>query len=115
MNEHTIDLVKGLTRGPCGCQYNMGSCSISTYDPYTGKTTPGHYDRGPRTHHCMRCRAREALEADGIPYEKDDRPFWPLLEMGVKLKVDCEPMMGLGGQTFVTTGSIGVADLGVKG
>jgi hypothetical protein len=102
----TVDLVIGLSKGPCGCQWNMGSMSIGTYDPYTDKMTPGHYDRGPRTHHCMRCQAREALDADGVEYEKDDRAFWPLLQMGVKLKIDAEPMMGLGGQTFVTTGSV---------
>lgn len=72
MNDNTVSFVKRLSVGPCECQWNMGSFSPATYDPHTGKTDPGHYDRGPQTHHCMRCRARAALDADGVDYVKDD-------------------------------------------
>lgn len=30
------------------------------------------YDPGPKKE-CMRCKARRALEADGVEYDKDDR------------------------------------------
>jgi len=72
--ENTIELVKSLSKGPCGCQYNMGSFGVS-WDSATGEQK-STYDRGPRTTHCIRCRAREALDADDIEYEKDDRRQW---------------------------------------
>lgn len=64
-----IDLVKGLSCGPCLCMHPMGSGGLS-YDPITGKTS-AHYDPGPRIE-CLRCRARACLEADSIEYEKVD-------------------------------------------
>ena len=108
MNDRTIDFVKSLTPGPCSCEYNMGSCSIPYYDTVTGETSPGHYDRGPRTRHCIRCQAREALEADGIPYEKDDRPQWDwFMRMGGKIPIDTAPKT-MGGEVWVgiVSGSI---------
>jgi hypothetical protein len=108
MNDHVISFVKSLAAGPCGCQYNNGRCSISTYDPYTGVTTPPEFDRGPRTHHCLRCRSREVLEADGIPYEKDDRPQWDWLVNG--MKIDAATACKTLGEVWVGTVS-GSADL----
>ena len=69
--DNVVGLVKGLSEGRCFCYYINGSASLSTYDPMTGKVTQGHYDPGTKVT-CLRCRARAALEADGIEYEKVD-------------------------------------------
>jgi len=71
LSERTTSLVKDLSKGRCTCYYINGSCSISTFDPVTGKVTQGHYDPGTKMT-CLRCKARAALEADGIEYEKID-------------------------------------------
>lgn len=76
MNEKVISFVKSLSVGPCSCRWDAGSATCGTYDTITGKRTYGHYDRGPRTHHCVRCRAREALDADKIEYSKSDSEGW---------------------------------------
>jgi hypothetical protein len=69
MHKSTIDLVKSLGRGTCTCYFSMGS-SYSEVDLTTGKFI-NTYDKGPRQT-CLRCQAREALEADKIEYEKVD-------------------------------------------
>lgn len=71
MSQHAsiIDLVKGLSRGPCLCMHLMASCGWSC-DPVTGKTS-AHYDPGSKIE-CLRCKARTCLEVDGIEYEKVD-------------------------------------------
>ena len=106
MFENTVDLVKYMSVGPCCCRYECGSCSSGYYNPESGDRTPGHYDRGPRTFHCDRCKARSALEADGIPYEKDDRVNWARIYEGVKLNTACAPSPLF--QGVIVTGSLGV-------
>jgi hypothetical protein len=75
MHDNTVALVKSLSAGRCGCYHINGSASSATHDPATGEVMPGHYDPGQLVK-CMRCKAREALEADGIDYVKDDRETW---------------------------------------
>ena len=108
MNDHVVNLVKELSRGPCGCEYNMGSAT-SGYVEFDGTKHPGTFDRGPRTYFCTRCKARQALEEDGVPYEKDDRYFPDFARWG-KLKIDAEPMI-LG---TVITGTITFGPTGVN-
>lgn len=109
MSDNVIAFAKSFARWKCSCEYNMGSCSIGTFDPLTGKSTPGHYDRGPRTFHCNSCKAREALEADGIEYEKDKQQVYDglqyMVDHGIKVPIDtaCKTFEG---QTFVTSGSL---------
>jgi len=69
MDSNVVGLVKSLSMGPCSCYRGMGSCSWS----YNSQTGEADYktDPGPLTT-CLRCRARQALEADGIDYEKVD-------------------------------------------
>jgi hypothetical protein len=74
MTQRSVNLIKSLSRGPCSCQYEKDSFSV-TWDPTMGKTNYAG-DLGPRTQQCTRCRAREALEADGIEYDKDDKFSW---------------------------------------
>jgi len=71
MGARTESLAKDLSQGRCTCYYINGSCNISSYDPMTGKVSPGHYDPGTKIT-CLRCKAREALEADHVEYEKVD-------------------------------------------
>jgi len=71
MTERTVALVKELSKGRCSCYWRDGSASISTWDPMTGKVSPGHYDPGTKVT-CLRCQAREALDHDGVEYEKID-------------------------------------------
>ena len=87
--KRTVDFVTAMSVGPCSCRYECGSSSSGFYDPTSGEWTPGSYDRGPRTFHCDRCKAREALDADGIEYVKDDRINWSRVYEGVKLGIDC--------------------------
>jgi hypothetical protein len=72
MNERTVNLVKALSVGRCSCYHINGSGNIATFDPMTGEVTPGHYNPGHLVQ-CLRCQAREALDADGVVYTKDDR------------------------------------------
>jgi hypothetical protein len=105
MFEKTIAFVIERSKGPCVCEYNMGSCNIGTWDPMTGVKTPGHYDRGPCTRKCERCLARAVLDADGVVYEKDDRRQWePWM---VNMKIDCAaaPMM----LDTIVTGTVNLA------
>ena len=71
MNDHTVAMMKELSKGRCSCYNINGSGNIPTYDCATGQMIEGHYDPGTKIT-CMRCQAREALEADGIEYEKVD-------------------------------------------
>ena len=97
-----IDFVKSLSIGPCSCAYNMGSFNVS-YDYATGKSVMSG-DKGPRTHHCTRCRAREALERDGIEYVKDDTVHYVAYN---GMNACAAPsLMPEGSISFVTTGSL---------
>ena len=75
MPDNVINFVKSLSIGPCGCYRTGGSCSISCVSPYTSfvpaEPAVTHYDPGYLVR-CQRCRARAALEDDGVDYEKDD-------------------------------------------
>jgi hypothetical protein len=103
MYDSVVGFVKSLTMGPCGCYYPNGSFSMS-WDPVTGKQKM-ESDTGPKTQ-CMRCRARACLEADGIPYDKDDRGFWSMHNMGVRPNVCCaNPADLLGGTVTVMSGT----------
>jgi hypothetical protein len=101
MNDNVIAMVKDLSRGPCSCSYQNGSFGIG-WNPTTGKQTFSG-DPGPKTE-CMRCRARRCLEADNVEYEKDDRAFWTLHNMGVKLN-PATACKSFEGQVFVTSGT----------
>lgn len=70
--ERTVNFVKEMARGPCNCRYDCGSASTGYYDDLIDAWVPGKFDRGPRTLHCQRCQAREALNADGIEFATDD-------------------------------------------
>lgn len=61
--QRTIDLVKQMTIGPCTCYHINGSLSIGP--------EATSLDMGTRVE-CARCKARAALEADGIDYNKDE-------------------------------------------
>ena len=63
--EKTVEFVKSLTRGPCSCWYDSGLAGLIV-------GISSFATKGPRTVHCTRCQAREALEADGVEYVKDD-------------------------------------------
>jgi len=69
MHENTIALVKSMTVGVCSCYTEGGSCSFGM-DLETGR--PIHSSTPGIKVQCMRCKAREALDADGIEYEKVD-------------------------------------------
>jgi hypothetical protein len=100
MHEKIIALVKSLSIGPCSCRYDCGSASSGYYDYLHETFVPGISERGPRTHHCNRCIAREALEADGITYTKDDR--WPASHYaGMTFNVNCAPTVLDGVVTIV--------------
>jgi hypothetical protein len=95
-----IAFVKDRAKGPCSCQYNMGRLSIG-WDPVTNESKHD-YDRGPRTHYCLRCQARAALDADGIEYDKDDARNWAQFvtdHPGVKFNVDAAPSLTQEGST----------------
>jgi hypothetical protein len=69
MHDNTIALVKSMTVGGCTCYEVGGSCFFGS-DPETGQPTFGST---PGTKiQCMRCKARAALDADGVEYEKVD-------------------------------------------
>ncbi len=91
----------------------MGSGHMGYVDD-AGKVVPAKFDRGPCTRQCMRCKARAALDADGIEYVKDDSwgpvMTWNALGGGITackaaegsiqhlmLDPNSVPMMGLGG------------------
>jgi len=107
MFERTIALVVEHSKGPCSCERNCGSCSSGTWDLTTGQLVPGHYDPGPVTRVCDRCKARRALDEDGVVYEKDDRPQWAPWMRG--MNINCVPMMNLG---TVITGTTHLSMLG---
>jgi hypothetical protein len=69
--EHVVDLVKELSKGRCACYRTNGKFSLGYIDQTTGKQVVGHCDPGQLVK-CLRCRAREALEADGVEYTKID-------------------------------------------
>jgi hypothetical protein len=73
MHANTISLVKSLSVGTCSCYEINGSCGMG-YDPTTGKST--YTSKSGTKIKCMRCKARDALDADGVEYEKDDRVFY---------------------------------------
>jgi hypothetical protein len=80
MYENTIALVKSITVGRCTCYEMGGSCSFSV-DPETGK--PIYNSTSGTKIQCMRCKARTALEADGVEYEKADYvPYTTLKSIG---------------------------------
>jgi len=66
-NENVINLVKALTVGPCTCTHPAASCSMMWDE--TGKSKFESYP-GPKQE-CLRCKARRALEADCVEYDKD--------------------------------------------
>lgn len=68
-HSNVVGLVKSLSMEPCSCYHGMGSFT-GTINTLTGQTEY-KTDLGPKTE-CLRCRARRALEADGVPYEKVD-------------------------------------------
>lgn len=77
LSPQCVEFAKSFTRGPCSCYHPMASMSWGMDE--NGKSTYRH-DPGPKKE-CMRCKARRALEADGIEYDKDDsypRPFLTL-------------------------------------
>lgn len=117
MFEKTIAFVIERSKGPCGCEHNMGSASSGHWGP--DGWVPGKHDQGPCTRRCERCKARETLDADGITYEKDDRRQWePWMLTGIS--IDAAPSLMPGVQTFTSTftGSImmepGIMHNGVK-
>jgi hypothetical protein len=70
MYDNTIALVKSMTVGGCTC-YEVGGSSNFGMDPETGQST---FSSTPGTKiQCMRCKARQALDTDGIEYEKIDQ------------------------------------------
>ena len=73
MNDNIISLVKSLSVGRCYCRQQGGSFSMS-YDPIKGEHS--HTSVPGTTIKCLRCRAREALDHDGVEYVKDDRVFY---------------------------------------
>jgi hypothetical protein len=78
MHDNIISMVKSLSIGPCRCQYPYGQASVG-WDPVKGTSTMS-FEAGPKTE-CMRCKARTALEADGIEYEKLDGANWTMHNM----------------------------------
>ena len=86
----------------------MGSFGMH-YNYATGKTTMSG-DQGPRTHHCVRCRAREALERDGIEYAKDDRAYYVGFN-GAVMNPCCVPSLLPEGVVTITSGSAFTGDL----
>ena len=69
MDSHSSELLKIAAQGPCSCYYAHGSGGWSL-DSKTGEAK-SNFDLGPKTE-CFRCRARRALERDGVEYEKVD-------------------------------------------
>lgn len=69
MDSNVVELVKGLSQGPCGCYYAHSQGGWG-YDAASGEIKTD-FRPGPKTE-CLRCRARRALEADGIDYERVD-------------------------------------------
>lgn len=74
MSERAIALTKMLAQGMCSCYRLNASCSISVVPTHPGApaaSAVSHYDPGLLVR-CLRCRAREALDADNVNYTKDD-------------------------------------------
>lgn len=73
---HTIEFVISMSVGRCSC-YEINGSAGTGYNPQTGEHT--WYSKPGTTVKCLRCKAREALDADGVEYEKDDRVFYTTL------------------------------------
>jgi hypothetical protein len=69
MKEKITALAISLSQGVCTCYYRNGSFSIGT-NMTTGESKHS-FNAGTKMV-CLRCRAREALEGDGVEYTKVD-------------------------------------------
>lgn len=88
MHENTIAIVKSMTVGGCSCYVQGGSYSFGT-DLETGQ--PTHSSTPGIKVQCMRCKAREALDADGIEYEKVDHvPYSIFNSIGRNFEITIE-------------------------